>query len=195
MATETRQTGQNEAQEFRSKARGAAHDAEQKASETAEKAKQKVNEVGHEAARMAESKMEGRKNRVAEGVHTVGEALRLGAQELRQRGQTDDTEYVDRLASQADRVSELLQQRDTRTMARDVEDFARHNQALFLGGALALGVMGARFLKSSPQHDQQDSRDDGRDPRRLRERTFEPEFDAVGRPEAPGYAPPQERTI
>jgi hypothetical protein len=30
-----------------------------------------------------------------------------------------------------------------------VEDFARRNPAVFLGGAFALGLVGARFIKSS----------------------------------------------
>jgi hypothetical protein len=33
----------------------------------------------------------------------------------------------------------------------DVENFARRQPALFIGGALALGILAARFLKSSSQ--------------------------------------------
>lgn len=125
----------------------------EKARDAAHRAEEKATEMGKQAAQMAESKVEQRKSRVADGMHTFGEALRLGAQELRQRGQTKDTDYVERLANQAEHFSETLQQKGAREMAHEVENFARHNQALFLGGALALGVAGARFLKSTPHDD------------------------------------------
>ena len=35
-------------------------------------------------------------------------------------------------------------------MLSDVKDFARKNPAIFLGGAFAMGIVAARFLKSSP---------------------------------------------
>jgi hypothetical protein len=38
-------------------------------------------------------------------------------------------------------------------MVRNVEDFARRQPALFIGGAFMLGLLGARFLKSSAQTD------------------------------------------
>jgi hypothetical protein len=185
----------------KAKAKEAAQGVEEKASQVgqqaahaAEKAQQKASEFGQQAAQMAASQADGRKNRVAEGVHAVGQALRLGAEDLRQRGQTQDTEYVERLAGQVERVSGYLERKNTREMMREVEHFARQNQALFMGGALALGVVGARFLKSSPQSEMEKARAEGFGTRAMTERTPEPEHDAVGRPEAPGYAPPRERT-
>ncbi len=148
MAPETTERTAEKAEQAGAKTRETAHQGEQKA-------KQKASEMGKQAAEMAESQIESRKNRVADGVHTFGEALRLGAQELRQRGQTKDTEYVERLARQAEHVSETLEKKGTRQMAREVEQFARNNQAVFLSGALALGIAGARFLKSSPSDDMQ----------------------------------------
>jgi hypothetical protein len=35
-------------------------------------------------------------------------------------------------------------------MARDLEGFARRNPALFFGAAFGLGLLAARFLKSTP---------------------------------------------
>ena len=35
-------------------------------------------------------------------------------------------------------------------MARDAESYARRNPAVFLGSAFVLGILAARFFKSSP---------------------------------------------
>jgi hypothetical protein len=44
----------------------------------------------------------------------------------------------------------------------EAEDFARRQPALFLGGAFALGLLGARFLKSSGQQASQGGSSQGR---------------------------------
>jgi hypothetical protein len=46
-------------------------------------------------------------------------------------------------------VSNYLQNTDVSEMVDRTEEFARRRPALFLGGAFALGLLGARFLKSS----------------------------------------------
>jgi hypothetical protein len=45
--------------------------------------------------------------------------------------------------------SDQLRQKDVRELMSDVERFAQRQPTLFLGGAFALGLLGARFLKSS----------------------------------------------
>jgi len=46
-------------------------------------------------------------------------------------------------------VSGYLHERDVRQIVDETEDFGRQRPAVFVGGALALGVLAARFLKSS----------------------------------------------
>jgi hypothetical protein len=48
-----------------------------------------------------------------------------------------------------ERWADYVQNTDAREMANRVESFARREPGLFLGGAFALGLVGARFLKSS----------------------------------------------
>jgi len=50
--------------------------------------------------------------------------------------------------------ADYVQQTDVRQMADRVESFARREPAIFLGGAFALGLLGARFLKSSRRSDE-----------------------------------------
>jgi hypothetical protein len=120
-----------------------------KAAEVGEQAADRAREVGRQVEETAVSKAEEGRHRVAEEVHRVGEALRTGARQMRDGDGDRTTEFIERLAEPVERVSEYLERNDTRELAADLEDFARRNQAVFLGGAFALGMIGARFLKAS----------------------------------------------
>lgn len=207
-AQEAAREAEQKVDEVSAQARQAAGEAQQKASELGQQAQQKAQQaadqvgqtaqqaasaLGQQAAQAAQAQAERGKHRIAEGVHTFGEALRLGAEELRQRGQTQNTQYVEQLAGRVESVSSYLERKNTREMVAEVEGFARQNQALFLGGAFALGVLGARFLKSSSTPEHLQEVEEGWSTRELTDRVDEPEHDAVGRPTAPGYEPPSER--
>lgn len=152
-----------------------------------------AREVGRQVERAAVSQVERGRHQVAQGVHAAAEALRLGAEQVRQREGAAGTQFVERLAEPVERVSNYLERHDTREIAHDLENFARRNEGLFLGGAFALGVLGARFLKASSAQAHR-ARYETMDMYGARTRGLDPEHDAVGRPGAPGYAPPSERT-
>ncbi len=61
--------------------------------------------------------------------------------------------YVGQVADQVDRAAEFLRTADVKKIVGGVESFARREPLLFLGGAFALGILSARFLKSSSHHD------------------------------------------
>ena len=57
--------------------------------------------------------------------------------------------YIEKAADQIERASEFLRTGDLRQVQRSLEGFARREPLLFLGGAFTLGLLGARFIKSS----------------------------------------------
>lgn len=57
-------------------------------------------------------------------------------------------QYMGKAGDQVDRFASFLQNTDPKQMLTQTEAFARRQPALFLGGAFALGVIAARFLKS-----------------------------------------------
>lgn len=57
--------------------------------------------------------------------------------------------YGDNLAGQIEKFSSYIDDKELTELVRDVEQFAKRNPLLFIGGAFALGVLAARFLKSS----------------------------------------------
>jgi len=56
---------------------------------------------------------------------------------------------TDMAADRVRQLSDYLRRHEVEDLMDDVEDFARRQPALVLGGAFALGVLTARFLKSS----------------------------------------------
>jgi len=80
---------------------------------------------------------------------TVAQALRQTGQHLQQQEQGAVGGYVEQAAERVESMTNYLRSRDVPELVADTQDFARHQPALFLTGALALGFIGARFLMSS----------------------------------------------
>ncbi|CAN5855438.1 hypothetical protein BH24GEM1_BH24GEM1_00270 [soil metagenome] len=99
---------------------------------------------------------EGRR-RAAEQIGGIGGAFHRTSEQLRNEDQAKFADVADTVGRQIDRVADYLRDADGRTMARDVENLARRQPALVFAGAFALGVVAARFLKSSePEYDSDD---------------------------------------
>lgn len=106
------------------------------------------------AAEKATSVIEEKKVDLASGLGTVADTIRQVGSTLRetdeQTGITNTAaQYGDSLAQQIEKISQYFERSDVRVMMRDVETFARRNPAVFIGGAFAVGLLAARFLKSS----------------------------------------------
>lgn len=134
------------AKDLASRAKAAAGQAQGQASNIAGKAGEQVN-----------SQLASQKDRVAEGLGGFAQSLRQTGQQMRDQDQIGLTGYVDRAASQVESFSDYLRQHDMGQLVDDVERFARREPALFIGGAFVLGLLGARFMKSSrprPRYDE-----------------------------------------
>ena len=93
-------------------------------------------------------KLDTQRERAATGLDSMVNALRESGRNLQGQNATMAS-YVDGAASQLERFTGGIRERDLNQMVRDVEMFARQRPAIFLGSAFALGLAMARFLKSS----------------------------------------------
>jgi hypothetical protein len=89
------------------------------------------------------------KTQFADQIGTVASALRRTTEHLRGEDQARIAGLTDSLARQVDQAANYLRQADGRLIRQDLESLTRRRPALVLGSALALGLLGARFLKSS----------------------------------------------
>jgi hypothetical protein len=93
------------------------------------------------------------RRQAADRIGGVGNAFRRTSETLREEDQTRFADVADNVARRIDRVADYLRASDGGTIARDLENLARRQPALVFAGAFALGVVAARFFKSStPQY-------------------------------------------
>lgn len=105
------------------------------------------------------------KNQVAEQFGTIADALRRTTEHLRSEDQQRIAGFTDTVARQVDQVANYLRNKDARAMRADLENLARRQPAIVIGSALLLGLIGARFLKSSQRERRRGTVNYGRDPR------------------------------
>jgi hypothetical protein len=171
---------------------GIADKARNAADQLAGRAQQLAGTVQEQATSRVQSRLDEQKNRAADTLASMASSLRSSGQQL--RGQQDGISgYIDQAADRLESISRELHDREVGELMEVVEDFARRQPAVFLGGAFALGVLGARFLKSSRRNLVHEGVRDRWSTHQLTSRVEDPERDAIGRPRAPGYAPPEER--
>jgi len=130
--------------------------AKEKAAPLRDEVKQKSGEMLNEAKAAAEQVGEQAKNTLAsqkdEAARQLGglaESLRQTSRQLRQQDQGAIASYSNKVADQIDRASGYLQERNLDDLLHDAEDFARRQPEIFIGGAFTLGLLAARFLRSS----------------------------------------------
>ena len=141
-----------------------AHHAQEKASKVASKARdkgehlaeegrEKAEELAHKAGDLARTRASEEKGRVAGGIRTVADALRRGSEDLPEDRQMYGR-FVEAVADRADGLSRYLETHDVDEMAREARRLAREHTGVMISGAFALGMLGARFLKSSGEEAQ-----------------------------------------
>jgi glucan phosphorylase len=130
-------------------AKDAAEDVQQKAGKLTDEVKSQAVEITEEAKVQAKSVIEDRKEIAARELGGVAEAFRQTGSSLREQDQAMFAQYSNRVADQVERVSSYLEDHNLDDMIHDSEDFARRQPELFIGGAFTLGLLAARFLKSS----------------------------------------------
>lgn len=97
----------------------------------------------------ASSQLNTQKDRATDGLGSVAHAVRESTKQLREQRHDTLARYVEQAADQIDRFSRGLRNKDVGELARDAQRFAQRRPALFVGSAFAIGLVGARFLKSS----------------------------------------------
>ena len=115
-----------------------------------DQARDAASTVKDQAGERLQTGMDMARRRAADSLQDVARSLKQSC-ESRSDG---PAHYITAAGDRVQRAAEYLENTDTRDMVRHAERFARNQPALFLGGAFALGVLAARFLKSSRDDDE-----------------------------------------
>jgi HAMP domain-containing protein len=97
----------------------------------------------------ATAQLSTQKDRATDGIGSVAQAVRGTTQQLREQQHETVARYVEQAADQLEKFSTTLKEKDVSELMRDAQALARRQPALFIGAAFAVGLVGARFLKSS----------------------------------------------
>jgi hypothetical protein len=108
-----------------------------------------ANQITDRVAGQLETRLADQKARAADKVSSVANTLHASSQQLRDDGNDDIGSYVERAAGQVERIAEYLNSTEVSDVVNKVEDFARRKPVAFVAGALAVGFVASRFLKSS----------------------------------------------
>lgn len=114
-----------------------------------EEAKEAASSVAGQAKEAVSGQVSRKAEQSAGDIEQVARALRRTKEEL---SGNLAAPYVEKAAEKLEDLSDFLRNTNATEIVRGVEGFARREPLLFLGGAFALGILGARFLKSSAHH-------------------------------------------
>lgn len=125
-----------------------------------DQAKETAGQAYEAVTDKAATTLDDKKGTLSDGLSTVADSIRQVGDNM-SRGLVQGTNTDNALASATSKYSKTaatkiqdlagyFERTDVRTMARDLEGYARRNPAIFVGAAFGLGMLAARFLKSSP---------------------------------------------
>ena len=112
-----------------------------------------ADQVKDQASAVAQQQM----TSAAEGLESAAGAVNAVGDRLRENHLGELSQYTDLAAEQIEKLAGWLRTTTPEEIAHDIEDFAKKQPAVFVAGALALGLIGVRFLRSTSQDHSQNS--------------------------------------
>ncbi|MGH9373233.1 MAG: hypothetical protein ACRD15_17065 [Vicinamibacterales bacterium] len=113
------------------------------------------------ARKSVTSQLSTQKDRATDSLGDLAQAVRRSTQSFRDSQQDTVARYIESAAGQIEQFSSRLRERDVTDQIRDVQQFARRQPAVFIAAAFTVGLVSARFLKSSGTTSQYDGGRDG----------------------------------
>lgn len=123
-------------------------------SKQAQQVKQQTQQAAQQAVSGAESALDSQKDKGAQTLTQTADALRKTSQDLQQNNVPVAGQVIDMAAGKLEDTAGYLRGHNVSQLIDDAEKFARNNGTIVMGGAFVLGLVAARFLKSSPPSQQ-----------------------------------------
>lgn len=126
---------------------GTSNETEHPLAEAGQEVGQTAGHVAERAAGIGVDQADRVRIQAADGLHQLASTVRSASSDL------SDQPAIANLATTAadgtERVASFLRETDARQMVGAVEDIARRQPLLFVGGALLLGIAASRFIKAA----------------------------------------------
>jgi ElaB/YqjD/DUF883 family membrane-anchored ribosome-binding protein len=123
--------------------------------------KERVQDVAEQAksqtGEQLRTQINQRSTQAGEQVSSAADAMRRTSEHLRGEGKDSVAKVLDGAAERSERLGSYLSQADGDQILRDVEDIARKQPWLFVGGSAVIGFLASRFMKASSSNRYQGS--------------------------------------
>jgi hypothetical protein len=116
-----------------------------------EQAAQATDRFKANTSNRVKSELETRSTQVADQITPYAEAFRRAGHHIETQGSSTGGQAVGRVADELQQFSDYLRRSDADRFVSDVESFARRRPWAAGGIGVALGFLGARFLKASSE--------------------------------------------
>ena len=126
---------------------------EERSQSATEQVKDRVQDVAEQAKGQTRDQLRtqinARSSQAGEQVISTAGAMRTTSGQLRREGKESIAKVVDRVAGGGERLGNYLTRADSDQILRDVEDIARKQTWLLVGGSAIAGFLASRFMKAS----------------------------------------------
>jgi len=119
--------------------------------------RERVGPLAEQVKKKASTVTQEQMTSAAEGLDSVAGAVNAVGERLRENNLGELSQYSDMATEQIEKAATWLRTTTPEEIAHDIEDFAKKQPAVFVAGALALGLIGVRFLHSASQDDSPDA--------------------------------------
>lgn len=117
--------------------------------ETAQQLKERVTSTSQNVKEKAQSVLDEGKGKITSSLDAVASTLGKTTESLQSNELGQLAPYGEKLQYWTQGLSDYLKNANASDILRDAESLARRQPAVFLGGAFVVGLLAARFLKSS----------------------------------------------
>ena len=119
-----------------------------------EQAKETAGQAYEAVTEKTVENLDEKKKTLAGGLSALADGLRQAGTTVEGQASENDlnrsaAKYVSTAAKKLEVAASYFERKDAKEVMSDIETFARQNPAIFLGAAFGLGILAARFLKSS----------------------------------------------
>ena len=121
------------------------------------------NGIAQKIREQVNARLSSQKDRALDGVGGVTEAIRRTSQSLRDNQHDTIAQYLEQALGQVDRFAETMRQKDIKELMLGAQRLARRRPAVCVGSAFAIGLLSARFFKSSRPDDDEGTSYSGSD--------------------------------
>jgi hypothetical protein len=125
--------------------------ARQSAGQATDFVRERVGPIAEQVKGQASTVAQQQMTSAAEGLDSAAGAVNAVGDRLRENNLGELSQYTGMAAEQIEKLATWLRTTTPEEIAHDIEDFAKKQPAVFVAGALALGLIGVRFLRSTSQ--------------------------------------------